>query len=149
MLILLIEDDYMTAELIGRKLRHYFKIKPDELTEIATELEFRQNLDQMAQDKPNVILLDVMLQWTEVSDAIEPRPEDVRAGGKYRAGFRCLKLLAEHKGTRNIPVVLYSAMGKPDLESDLQTLPPHVKFVLKDSDFESLMGELRPLLNRP
>lgn len=145
MRILLIEDDYMQAEWMSRALRHRFKSVPEE---IATEHEFRQQLERVAQHPPDVILMDAMLQWTTVSDSIAERPAKVEAGGKYRAGFRCLELLAARAETKNIPVVLYSAMGKLDLEDELQNLPPHVKFVLKDSDLESLIDAIRELLNR-
>lgn len=143
MRILLIEDDYMQAEWVRRALQRRFKTAPEE---ISTEYEFRMSLDRIAQNPPDVILIDAMLQWTEVSESIEERPDDVKAGGKYRAGFRCLDMLAERKETKNVPIVLYSAMGKLDIENELRDLPPHVKFVLKDSDIEPLIDEVYELL---
>ncbi|MBK6795261.1 MAG: hypothetical protein IPG76_00250 [Acidobacteria bacterium] len=145
MRILLIEDDDMQEDWINSELEPCFRTKVEK---IYTEFDFRKKIDQLVSVPPDVFVIDIMLPWTEVGESDEERPHDVKEGGKFLAGFRCVKLLAEHEETRNIPVILYSAMAKGDLEDELRDLPPHVKFIPKDSIIEPLIDAIREMVPR-
>ncbi|MBS1787714.1 MAG: hypothetical protein JST85_08330 [Acidobacteria bacterium] len=140
MRIILIEDDYMQEDWIGTELESRFVKKPEK---IFSEFGFREQLNQIIASPPDIFVVDIMLPWTEVGESDEERPDEVKEGGKFRAGFRCIELLARYEKTRNIPIILYSAMAKDDLKDELRRMPSHVRFIPKDSDIQPLIDAIR------
>ena len=101
-----------------------------EVKRVVTELEFRNRFEEIATDNPSLILMDIMLRWTNKHNLVEP-PKDVEERGFYRAGLRCEKMLANDDRTNRIPIIIYSVLGKEDLEDEYQPRP-QVKYVDKD-----------------
>lgn len=142
--ILLIEDDYMQGDWITSQLERRFRTK---LEKIFSESDFRQKLNQIVSSPPDVFVIDMMLPWAEVGEYVE-RPVEVRLGGRFDAGFRCVEMLAKHENTKEIPVILYSAIATGDLPDKLRNFP-HVRFVPKDSDIDLLVDAIRELIAEP
>jgi CheY-like chemotaxis protein len=139
MRIILVEDDNWQSQWIFSHLKKSLKTIPEQ---IFTEHEFQRNFESYKENRPDVVIMDVMLPWTEADEDMEPRPPNVIEEGAYRAGFRCRELLASDEKTKNIPVILYTVLDKNDLESELEGLPENVVFLLKDSDAEPLIKEI-------
>src|SRR5580700_8254064 len=116
--LLLLEDDHFQAEQIESDLRAGLSHTPLTIELIKTEYDFRERLKTIVQRRPDVIILDVMVRWHNPARSIPPRPEDVIREKHFRAGLRCLRLLAETAPA--IPVVLYSVLDIDDLEQELQ-----------------------------
>jgi CheY-like chemotaxis protein len=142
MYILVVEDDYLQSNLICEKLRNTFHAN---VKRLSTEMEFRQNLDELARNRPDVIIMDVMLRWTDPSPEVKIPPREVRKEGFYRAGIRCTKLLAEREETKGIPVILYTILERTDLENQLLELSPkmHVIHLRKESEVDRLIESIR------
>src|SRR5664280_2491859 len=105
MLILLIEDDPVQAELMEKAIGERFGV---ETFRIATEWDFLAGLDDIAQRAPGAIVIDVMLRWADPAEQMPPTPVDYKkVGGYRRAGLRCKKKLMEDPRTRAIPIILY------------------------------------------
>lgn len=112
MKILVVEDDHLQVEWIGQNLQKQFPAAQVEA--IRTELAFREKLREIVARPPDIVIMDVMLRWTDPSSSVADAPEDVKKEGVYKAGLRCKKLLAE-KGARQIPVLLYTVLERSDL----------------------------------
>ena len=137
--ILIVEDDYQQADLIRDSLQSAY---PDgKIDLIQTEHEFRAYLDVIAKQPPNIVVLDVMLRWTDPSEKMEPRPEDAKSGGIFEAGLRCKELLAAREATRRIPIILYTALERADLGSKGQG----ALHLSKEADPEVLINAIRTL----
>jgi CheY-like chemotaxis protein len=115
--ILVVEDDDIQEKSIMAQLRKEFR--GNKVEAISTEHQFRAELPRIADRPPDVVVMDVMLRWTDPSRNMPPRDEDVRREGPNRAGFRCKKLLASRESTRNIPVILYTVLEKADIGHEL------------------------------
>jgi CheY-like chemotaxis protein len=143
MKILLVEDDYLQEEAIVVAIRKEF---PQIQVEILnTELEFRQALDRIAAEPPDLIILDVMMRWTDPSPEMVPQPDEVKEGKYYRAGIRCEKLLRTRPETKRIPVIFYSILELKDLGIDLPLVDGLVFYLPKGSDPEPLFNTIRGL----
>src|ERR1051325_11491658 len=140
MRIILVEDDYWQSDWISLHLKTNFKVSPEQ---VFTEYDFHKQFESYMQKPPDAVIMDVMLPWTEAAEDMEPRPPKVKEEGAYRAGLRCRELLAGNERTKNIPVIFYTVLDKNDLESELQDLPENAVFLLKDSDAEPLIKEIR------
>lgn len=137
--ILLVEDDYQQAVLIRDSLQAAY---PDGKVDlIQTECEFRAHLDTIESQSPDVVVLDVMLRWTDPSERMEPRPEDVKAGGIFEAGLRCKELLDARETTRRIPVILYTVLERADLGPKEQG----ALFLSKEAEPDALIHAIRAL----
>src|ERR1051325_2405825 len=104
--ILIVEDDYLQTAFTVPALQNAFR--GSEIKQVETELEFRELLEDIATDPPDVIVMDVMLPWTWPEPERIPAPEDVQAGGYHMAGLRCAALLSRYETTKAIPVILYT-----------------------------------------
>lgn len=145
MTILLVEDDHLQAELIEEELTKRF---PEHQVErIATELAFRKALDQLCQQPPAVVVMDVMLRWTDPTPELEMPPEDIQEEGIFRAGLRCRELMQQREETREVPVILYTVLAHRDLEEDLEELGEAVPFLTKESSLEPLVVKISKLLS--
>ena len=150
MSIWLVEDDPLQAKSILRVLEENFP--GEDLRHIKTERQFEEALASVQQPRPSVIVMDVMLPWTEVSitpsgEVVAEKPPEGynNHGGIYRAGMRCVKRLQENEKMRPVPVVLLTVLTEGDLASDLIGLPDNVSYLSKRDEPErliSLVGEL-------
>jgi CheY-like chemotaxis protein len=144
MKVLLVEDDHLQARWITDTLERAFphaKIEP-----VRTEAEFYSGIDALANKPPNVIVMDVMLRWTDPAPDMSTPPKNVQLEGYRRAGLRCVEKLAEREDTKNIPVVLFTVRSYGDLES-----PPdfeNVFYVSKESEPEELINRIRSVVSR-
>lgn len=136
MKILLVEDDHLQAPSIEAKLRKSFaSVRVDT---ISTEAAFRSQFDRIAGESYDVVVMDVMLRWTDPSPQMEPPPAEFETtGGIYHAGIRCRQMLNEDQRTRHIPVILYSMLTQTDL--------PDVKYLEKDADGDGLIQLIREI----
>lgn len=142
MRILLVEDDIIQSDLIREALGQEFPGGEVEL--IKTEHEFRSRLDAIAKRAPDIVIMDVMLRWTDPSPDQPPSPVDVREEGHYRAGFRCRKLLSERELTKDVPVILYTVLDHADISHELQDISMgEVQYLRKESSATPLLRSIR------
>ena len=148
MYILIVEDDHSQARLIQEALRKEADFgSPDtQIRRMSTESQFRNSLEEIAARKPDVIVMDVMLRWTDPTPDLKPPPDDVRKEGFFRAGLRNAKLLAQDERTKNIPVILYTMLDKIDLEGTPELLG--ITYLPKDSKLTPLVHTIRALINK-
>jgi DNA-binding NarL/FixJ family response regulator len=140
-----IEDQTNQFNSVRDKLKAAF---PGLLIErISKEHEFRENFEQIASDRPDIVVVDVMLPWTDTSDGYVPAPAEIRAdGGHYFAGFRCAKLLGADERTRDLVVIIYTVVDQDDVESRIRELRPNHRFVRKDEHVRNLIAEIKAAL---
>jgi CheY-like chemotaxis protein len=134
--ILVVEDDEIQEESILPQLRREFP--HDQVRAISTEYQFRAEMPELVTDPPDVVVMDVMLRWTDPSPNMPPRDEDVAREGPNRAGFRCKKLLASQARTRNVPVILYTVLERADISHELGP-PGSDIYLLKDANTVPLL----------
>jgi CheY-like chemotaxis protein len=140
----IVEDDHLQAAPLADYLEATFP--GADVTTLGSEHEFREHLPRMRDFAPDLVLLDVMLRWTFASPTAPAPPDDVAAGGYYRAGLRCANLLNADKHLRHVPVVLYTILERSDLERDHPTLPPNSSYVGKSSEIDVLIRKVRSLV---
>jgi len=143
--IVLVEDHYDQAELIRTHLELAFA--DARVERIRTELDFRSRIPNLAVKRPDVIILDVMLKWTDPSPDLEEPPDDVKDEGFHRAGIRCADLLFTYPETRDIPIILYTVLELTDLPDYLSQGRSNVVHLLKESQIEPLIDAIRTLLD--
>ena len=100
----------------------------------------------MRETVPDLVIMDVMLRWASPRPGLPAPPDDVVAGGYYRAGLRCARLMLGDGRLRHVPVVLYTILERNDLERDGQTLPPNATYVGKNSEPDVLSRHIRSRL---
>jgi CheY-like chemotaxis protein len=138
---IVVEDDHLQE---GPLADHLAGMYPDAVVEtLATEEHFRAHLPKMRQAIPDLVLMDVMLRWASPRPGMPTPPDDVVAGGYYRAGLRCARLMLGDSRLRRVPVVLYTILERNDLERDGQTLPPNATYVGKNSELDVLSRHIR------
>jgi CheY-like chemotaxis protein len=124
MKILVVENDFLQYDWLEKSLEQTL---PDaELDHIKTEQAFQQRFEELARKPPDIIIMDVMLQWTEANEELEALEDESIPGnvqlaldeGPYRAGLRCEEMLAHDSRTKAIPVILYTILEHKDLEAD-------------------------------
>jgi len=146
MKILIVEDDHLQADWIKLSLGH--ALPGAEIQRISTELGFRSSLEGIANEPPDVIIMDIMLRWTDPSaDTAEP-PDEVRKEGFFAAGLRCERLLAANQRTSRIPVILYTVLEESDLRQKQRSLRENVRYLPKESDPEPLISLVREVTRR-
>jgi CheY-like chemotaxis protein len=143
--ILIVEDDRVQFQLLRQVMQESKSIAALEIKRISTEKEFYDRFDEIASDKPAVILLDIMLRWADPAPNLELPPTEVDREGFYRAGFRCERRLAADKRTQNIPVIFYSVLEYEDLIEELPQRP-QVKYLNKDFDLKTIRKALQNAL---
>lgn len=128
MYILIVEDDPAQFAYFKEILIDSF---PNlRLNRIITEKDFRDKMKEIANDRPDVILMDIMLRWTDPAPDMSPPPKEVEKEGFFRAGLRCVNLLAQNNSTKRIPIILYSV-----LELKETVFPSGLRIKLLGKDF--------------
>lgn len=147
MYILLVEDDHMQSDFIRESLLQWL---PDITIEVInTEHMFRSSMDQIARNPPDLIIMDVILRWTDPTPEMTSRPVDVKVEGSYRAGFRCQKLLAEHPRTKDIRVIFYTILEAGDMKARIdERYASNVHYLAKSSDLSQLVELIRGNIRR-
>lgn len=138
--IVLVEDEYSQAESVSGWLVERWPSAQVDV--ISTESDFRRNLPDLSASSPDIFIIDVMLRWEDPRPDPDPRPAEVT--DPQGAGFRCVKLL-QNTLSKDVPVVLYSVLERPDVSADISSLPSSVRFLEKRSDkdrFLQLVGSL-------
>ena len=135
--ILIVEDDQIQAGFTRPSLEQAFR--GSEITHIRTEHEFHSRMDEIANNPPDVVVMDVMLRWTNPARDQPTAPDNVRLEGHYLAGIRCTKLLAENEKTKDIPVILYTVLERADIGAQIASLPNKTLSLTKASDASDLI----------
>ncbi len=144
MKILIVEDDHLQSEWLESEIKEEFN--GVNVSIIETELEFKTKVAQIVLERPNLILMDIMLRWTNPSVEMSRPPEEIELAGIYDAGFRCHELLSMHNLEKDIPVILYSVLDKEDLNSTLKVDQNSYIHCKKDSDTTILFNHIRTIL---
>jgi hypothetical protein len=136
-----VEDDHLQEGPIADNLAGTF---PGATVEaFCTEEQFRAHLPTMREAVPDLVVMDVMLRWASPRPGMPAPPDDVAAGGYYRAGLRCARLMLDDGRLRRVPVVLYTILERNDLERDGQALPSNATYVGKNSEPDVLSRHIR------
>jgi DNA-binding NarL/FixJ family response regulator len=139
MRIVLVEDNLFQEEAIRNAITAAFPgVGVDT---IWTELEFRNKLEELVESPPDLVILDVMLPWTEAGPEVDDSPLEY---DDRLAGLRCRVLLKER--APHVPVVLYSILDTDDIG---EQAPQDVCFIQKKSSFEKLLQQIGKKLNAP
>jgi DNA-binding NarL/FixJ family response regulator len=139
MRIVLVEDNLFQEEAIRNAIRDAFPgVSVDT---IWTELEFRNKLEALVENPPDLVILDVMLPWTEAGPEVDDFPLEF---DDRLAGLRCRALLKER--APHVPVVFYSILHTDDIG---ELAPQDVCFIQKKSSFEKLLQQIGKKLNAP
>jgi DNA-binding response OmpR family regulator len=141
-----VEDDHLQEGPLQDTLLTAFDAA--DVRTICTEEEFRAALPDIRQDVPDLVVMDVMLRWADPRPNQPQPPPEVIAGGYYRAGLRCTRLLHEDVTLSTVPVILYTILELSDLERDGQRLPPNASYVGKTADLDTLIRHIRAELRR-
>jgi CheY-like chemotaxis protein len=139
MRILLVEDNRFEAEWAQQLLEESFPGASIDV--ISTEKEFRSAFPKIASSPPNVVILDMMLPWTD-NEGVDP-VSDEPGGSVLNAGARCLSLLRANAHTANIPAVIYTTLDRMDLVD----VPAGIVYVRKDSPGERLVRVIKNVLS--
>jgi hypothetical protein len=144
--IVVVEDDHLQDGPLRDFLGEQFptaRIMP-----LMTEREFRDHLAGFCQDPPDLIIMDVMMRWTDPRPGEPPPPADVLMGGYRRAGIRCVNLLAREPALGTVPVIYYTILERSDLErGDAEALSGNVFLIRKSSDRQPLTRKIRELIS--
>ena len=142
---LLLEDDTEQFEDVSNALRKEFQ--QIEIQRISTESAFRRELEAVYLNPPDIIVIDVMLRWTDASFKYVPMPPEIRAdNGHYRAGFRCAQMLAYDERTSKVPLIIYSVIDEGDLQAEMAKLGLNLRFIRKESYISNLAEEIKSAL---
>ncbi len=136
-----VEDDHLQEGPLADHLALQFR--DARVDTLGTEEEFRSALPALRGHVPDVVVMDVMLRWTDPRPNQPDPPPDVVAEGYYRAGLRCARLLHDDPALRHVPVVLYTILELGDLQRDGQVLPPNATYVGKNSEPDVLVRHIR------
>jgi CheY-like chemotaxis protein len=145
MKILIVEDNSIQLEWMNDELARRFPSA--KIQECDTEYGFRSAFEKIAADPPDVVLMDVMLNWTHPAEDMEPRPPAIAEAGIWRAGIRCQKMLRGDPRTKDIPVLLYTSLAESSLTAELKEMSP-AAYLPKDSNFEPLVREIQSTLKK-
>jgi hypothetical protein len=143
--ILVLEDDSRMSDwlkaLIYRELADLDPVIELVETEAEFVLEWLPSFRQSLKAQPQVIVIDVMLRWTDPSPDQPPRPPEVIAGGFMRAGLRCFNLIRNNIALAHTKVILFSSLTSEDLAS-LGVTCEGCRFVPKD-DGRAVLASIR------
>ena len=139
--ILLVEDDFMQAEGLMERIKDQLGVESDL---ISTELGFQTRFEEIAQDPPVLIIMDVMLRWADPQPVIQRPPDGY--DGFHRAGIRCLKMLRSDPRTKELPVILHSVLEESDVLPDMKCCGATAVQVLKSIHAEAILSKIKSLL---
>ena len=149
MRILLLEDNSIHADTIREELSKSLP-KPIEVVHVQTESDFRAWIATAADWRPDVANLDVMVPWARPAPNMPGPPEDMGGGadGKdvfFTGGVRCLQALRAQMP--DLPVIIYSVLGRAEVASYLKTEQPteHIRILSKDGDQGSLVNAIKSM----
>jgi DNA-binding NarL/FixJ family response regulator len=133
MRILIVEDDHLQLEDIRAALGARYP--QAEISEIRTEQEFRDKVDEIVAKPPDVVILDAMIRLTRRQRS---QPTQVDEDSQ-NAGFRCVRLLSERNA--RIPVILVTMLDRKDLVGDA---PDRDRLVIleKEASFANLIRQI-------
>jgi CheY-like chemotaxis protein len=124
MAIWLVEDDATQAKDILAVLKNALPKQSYHL--VKTEQRFLAALASKPPAPQDVVILDVMLPWTEIGEDGKPealpREGYEESGGFLRAGVRCAEALWDNPATSKVPAVLFTVLSNGDLANDLKRL---------------------------
>jgi CheY-like chemotaxis protein len=143
--VLIVEDDYLQADWLGQILRD--QLSGVEIELIRNEQRFYDWLESLKSSPPDLVILDVMLRWTDPGSGISA-PEEVMKGGYYRAGLRCEKLLRQKERTRSTPVILYTVLEALDLAAETDGISDKSIYLGKSSNASPLIDVVQKLISR-
>ena len=146
MRIVLVEDDHLQAEWIQSELERDFGVDSTRVERVSTEQEFLSRVESLAKKPPDVVVMDVMIRWTDPKPNMSPPPDDVQEGGPFRAGLRCWQHLARRNP--RIPIVFYTVLDKTDIERDLPKLDADYLHLQKTADPKALIERVRLITGR-
>jgi hypothetical protein len=139
-----VEDDHLQEGPLQDTLLAAFR--DASVVAFSTEEEFRSALPGLRRERPDLVVMDVMLRWADPRPDPPVPPPEVVSGGYYRAGLRCARLLAADDVLHEVPVILYTILELSDLERDDQQLPPNTTYVGKTADLDVLIRHIRARL---
>jgi DNA-binding response OmpR family regulator len=143
MRIVIAEDDRIQADQYVGDLSEAFREAAFIL--FRTEKEFRDGLESIAMHPPDIVILDIMLRWTDPSLDHHAAPPDVKAGKFHHAGFRCLELLRRGDKTREVPVILYTVVDSAEFKPEVSTLPSNVRMLPKMKTLYNVIAAIREM----
>lgn len=138
MKVLIIEDDSIQAARLESLIQSKFSAVT--VDKIATELEFRKRLPEIADGSYKVALVDMMLRWTDPSPKMEPPEEDVIKEGFFVGGLRCRKALLEKK----IPSIVFTVLSRENLPREY--VDEGIDFIQKGPSFQPILEKLKGYL---
>jgi len=102
--------------------------------------------DSGKKKRPDVVVIDVMLRWTNPHPEQPERPPDVIEGGFMRAGLRCLERIRANPKLIFSRVILFTVLTKEDLNA-LGANMEGVDFLPK-TDGNLICNQIRAALGR-
>lgn len=148
MAIWLVEDDPEQAKDILAVLANAFPTQ--QFQWMKTEQQFLAALGSTPLAAKDVVILDVMLAWTEIGEdgKVTPAPEGYEeSGGFFKGGIRCAEALWANPATREVPCVLFTVLSNGDLANDLKRFEGRpVHYLSKKEPPERLIALLRSLI---
>ncbi len=147
--ILIVEDDPEQFSLIEEELHR--TLKAITISGIHTESEFYSCFSSIIENPPDLILMDMMLRWTDPAppDEMPPMPPAVKKEGYYRAGIRCTEKLMEAINRMDIPILLFTVLGQEYIEEDLASMSSHesihISYLPKTARIKELLEEIQSI----
>jgi len=142
--ILIIEDDHVQHTWLSDTLSLTF---PDlEVEVIETESEFIENFQRLEANPPTIIIIDIMLRWTNPSPSM-PVPPVRKTPSFYEAGLRCYDLIKNSPNMLNTSVIFYSVLGEEDLSSLFKSVGGNIIHLKKETETSPLLNQIKRLLN--
>ena len=91
--------------------------------------------------------MDLMIRWADpMLGEVPMPPPETENEGFYRAGFRCLKLLRGAPTTSEVPVIVYTVIGRQEVGVALNDASHNVLFLQKHADLRDLILMIRSLV---
>lgn len=142
MYILIVEDDPVQSDFIEHAIKEEKEFFDLQIKRISRESEFRNNFGEIADYKPEVIIMDIMMRWADPAPDMQTPPKEIRDQGFYRAGIRCIQMLSDDERTRDIPIIIYSILDKEDLEEEMKNFL-QARYLSKDFDARKIINMIK------
>ncbi len=154
MKILHLEDSLDFAQTLEEslvlRLKQFRKIFIDR---VATEIEFRQRLSELAAKPFDVAIFDVMINWGNASE-LETKigqnpPLEVRneldGKARKRAGLRCMKMYKDALSANSkvdVPCIVYTILDEEVLSGEIFDFTNDTQLVIKQGDLNPLVAAI-------